>query len=131
MVFQGLWQDMGINQGGIRLMTKKEKELISKAVEYDGSPINGLYIFSTHKLYKGFWGKNGYNSMIILGYAYQNDHAEDKIYHFGLDYERDVIQCFKDMQYSIDFPHEYDCVRFCFKKPIIVSKEQLSAFMID
>ena len=111
-------------------MTKKEKELVAKAIPYDGSPIDGLYIFSTHKLYEGIWGKNGYNSMIILAYAYQSEHEDNKYFHFDLDYQRDVIQCLKDIQFSIDVPNSCDCIRLCFRKPMIVDKEQLSAFMI-
>ena len=109
-------------------MTKKEKALIDRAIEYDGSPLHGLYIISAHKLYKGFWGKNGYNEMIILGYRIENH--DEIIYHFNLNYPKDVIQCFKDIQFSIDIPKEYDCIRFCFRDKLVVDKEQLSAFMI-
>ena len=54
-------------------MTKKQKELIAEAIHYDGSPIDGIYILSEHKLYNGAWGKNGYNSMIILDYSIENE----------------------------------------------------------
>ena len=103
--------------------TKKEKTLIETAIEYDGSALNGLYIISNHKLYNGFWGKNGYNSMTILGYN------KDKVFHFG-DYLRDVFQCFKEISFSIDVPNEYDCIRLCFRDAVVVDKEQLSAFLI-
>ena len=116
-------------------MTKKEKALIDTAIEYDGSPLDGLYIISAHKLYKGFWGENGYNEMIILGYRWPKDekcrYEEKIVYHFNLNYQKDVLQCFKDIQFSMDMPNEYDCLRLCFREPIVVRKEQLSAFMID
>ena len=107
-------------------MTKKEKELIAKSVKYDGSPVDGLYIISKHRLYRGFWGKNGYNAMIILAYSY----ATDKIYHFDLDYEKDVIWCFAKIDFSIDVPANKDCVRLCFRESRVLDTDQLSAFTI-
>lgn len=108
-------------------MTKKQKELIAEAIHYDGSPIDGIYILSEHKLYNGAWGKNGYNSMIILAYSIENE----KIYHFDLNYQRDVFSCLKKVRFSIDIPHEYDCLRLCFYDPVIVRHEQLSTFIVN
>ncbi len=110
-------------------LRKKEQELVNQAIEYNGSALDGIYIISKHKLYDGFWGKNGFNDMIVLGYRWIN--SEQEIYHFDIECPRDVIQCFKNIQFSIDIPNEYDCIRLCFQEPIVVSKEQLSTFKID
>ena len=108
-------------------MTKELKKIIDESVRYNGEPLNCFYIVSTNKQYNGVWGKNGYNGMIIIGYSNETD----KYYNFGLDYERDVFHCFKQLSFSIDIPQELNCIRLFFNTSIVVEKEQLSAFIVD
>ena len=107
-------------------MNKAQKELIKQARQYDGEPIDGLYIISKDRLYDGFWGKNGYNEIVIIAYS----RVTDQYYRWN-SYPRDVINCNKEIQFSIDIPNKLNCVRIFFHKPITLQKEQLSSFVID
>ena len=107
-------------------MNKAQKELIEKAIKYNGEPIDSLYIISEDRLYNGFWGKNGYNGMIIIAYS-----KSTKEYYKWDSYPRDVIDCCKELQFGIDIPNDTNCVRLFFHKPITLQTAQLSSFVID
>ena len=67
-------------------MNKAQRELIKKAIRYNGEPIDSLFIISKDRPYDGFWGENGYNEIIIIAYSRKTE----KYYKWNL-YERDVI----------------------------------------
>lgn len=106
-------------------MKKNIKELIEKALPYKlGSPLSSIDIISTDKLYNGFWGKNGYNGIIILGYY------KDKCYFVNKDYECDVVE----LRYlgkiaqslALEISHERNVVHIWFSNYLICFKELLS-----
>lgn len=107
-------------------MNKAQKELIEKAIKYNGEPITSLYIISKDRLYDGFWGKNGYNEIVVIAYS----RATDQYFKWD-SYPRDVINILKEMQFSIDIPNKLNCVRLFFHKPITLKTDQLSSFIID
>ena len=116
-------------------MNKELKNLIEKAEDYElGKPLSSFYIVSTNKLYNGFWGKNGYNGIIIIGVGYK----EDKLYFVNRDYECDVIHLMQFRHFtnvggmSIDIPNDKNCIHMWFDKPIcfkyLLSSMQIEAY---
>ena len=96
---------------------------IEKAEDYElGKPLSSIYIISTNKLYDGFWEKNGYNGIIIIGVGY----IEDKLYFVNRDYECDVIDFsfigvghfINVRRMGIEIPHDKNCIHIWFDKPI-------------
>ena len=107
-------------------MNKAQKELIEKAIKYNGEPIDSLYIISKDRLYNGFWGKNDYNEIVVIAYS----RATDQYYKWDL-YPRDVINFNKEIQFGVDIPNKFNCVRLFFHEPITLQTGQLSSFVID
>lgn len=105
-------------------MKQNIKEFIERAEEYKlGSPLSDIYIISTDKLYRGFWGENGYNGIIIVGYY------KDKYYLVNKDYECDVIN-FRQIDKSVialDIPHDINAIHMWFSPYLICFKELLSS----
>ena len=97
-------------------MNKKTKEFIEQAIPYElGTLLGSIYIISTGKLYKGFWGKNGYNNIIVIGRGYGQD---DNLYLINKDYECDVLFFYKMGEHmssaKLDIPHDLNCVHIWF-----------------
>ena len=91
-------------------MTKKQKEFISQAKEYElGKPFIAMNLIP-NGIYNGTWGKNGYNKMIIIVEDDSNYYIVNK------DYQVDVINLFKACGHvwGVDVPKETSCVRICF-----------------
>lgn len=110
-------------------MKKKLKELIEKAEPYNQQPLNDLLIIPSNKKYDGFWDKNGYNQIILLGRNYK----EDKVYRIDTINQHDVIDFYglKDTKRGqIDIPCEYNCIRLNFDCSIKVSNS-VSALLIE
>lgn len=109
-------------------MKKALKELLEKAEQYNGQPLNDLLIIPNGEKYTGFWGKNGYNKIILLG----RNHKEDKIYRIDTPNQHDVIDFYRLKNAAhgqIDIPSEYNCVRLNFNKSIIVDNSVSSLLM--
>ena len=108
-------------------MNKKLELVLEQAQEYElGAPLDSIYIYSTNKLYNGFWGKNGYNGIVIIG-TYK-----DKYYVVNKDYQCDVMdfRYLEDLaaRMMLDIPHESNAIHMWFGKPICF-KELLSSMM--
>ena len=63
-------------------------------------------------VYDGFWGKNGYDNIILLGRS-----CEDRRWYKISEYA-DVFLAYHLKSFNIDIPHEYGIPRFWFGEPI-------------
>lgn len=86
-------------------MTKVLQELIKNAKPYNNEVLCSLLVIPSGKLYKGFWGQNEYNQIILIGCDKENH------YLISTGCQHDVLNCFNAIGLSIDIPHEYNCVR--------------------
>ena len=96
-------------------MNKKLKELIKKALPYKDEILNGLLIVNSGKLYNGFWGKNGYNNIIVIGHELRKNNTRQ--YYF-LTENSDVVDIENIESCHIDIDHDLGCVGVWFCKPI-------------
>lgn len=85
-------------------MTKKQKDFIAKAKPRTSTKFKCLYIADKGTLYGGFWGKNGYNNMVIIG---QN--ADDE-YELIADYS-DVVWIREIGDVNIDIANKNGMMR--------------------
>lgn len=105
-------------------MTKKQKEFIESAKPlpkiYDNMKFSGVYIIDSGKQYNGFWGKNGFKNLIILG---RNE--EDEELYILSDKHCDIMEIeniYKGV-FMYDIPKESDCIRMCFSGPYYFTVE--------
>lgn len=117
-------------------MNKKEQALLNKTTAYDyenPKPIKIFYLLNTHKLYKGFWGKNGYNNIIVIGTWYDEKTKEEHYYRFDDCKERDVVNLFVNEHavINIDIDNEFDTLRVCLDERVYIAKGNLSNFVIN
>lgn len=91
-------------------MNKKQQKLLEGCEPYEpGTKFNTLYIIPGGKLYRGFWGKNGYNKIYLVCVT-----REGKKYVIGTNSEVDILQLWdldNASHFNIDVPKEYNCVR--------------------
>lgn len=84
-------------------MTKKEKKLIERAIiledekEMFNLNYKSIYIINSGKLYDGFWGKNGYKSIIVLGLD-----EEKRLINISRNYQCDAFEI--KTQYELGYP---------------------------
>lgn len=83
-------------------MNSKEKKLIEKAIileerEMFNLQYNCIYIINSGKLYNGFWGKNGYKSIIVLALD-----THDRLINISRNYECDAFEI--KTQYEFGYP---------------------------
>ena len=105
-------------------MKKALKELIENAQEYNGELLTSLLIIPSGKLYDGFWGKNGYEYVNVIGCKV--DGGQRTHYKITID-KADVVNVFAVEIDSIDIPHELGCVHISFNKPIVCTENNLSS----
>lgn len=101
-------------------MTKKAQEILKKAYEKKyvvGTPFDRLIIVRTGKMYRGVWGKNGYENMILIAMRYmpgsdvkeymliQNDDGDQQI---------DAVD-FLNYDVGIDTPVDEGCMNVFFR----------------
>ena len=94
-------------------MTKKEKELINEAIIVDNKELlklsfESIYMINSGKLYNGFFGKNGYNNIILLGVT----RDDNKIINITNSSHVDVFELdATNFEYGIKFeiPSETNC----------------------
>lgn len=98
-------------------MKKALKELIENAPRRDCGEYISFLVIPTNKAYNGFWGRNGYNDIIVLGY----DKKEDMWYRLDSDGESDVFDIMQIYAVNIDVPSEYGCIRICLSEPVEIS----------
>ena len=105
-------------------MKKALKELIENAQEYNGELLTSLLIIPSGKLYDGFWGKNGYEYVNVIGC--KMDGGQRTHYKITID-KADVVNVLAVEIDSIDIPHELGCVKISFNKPIVCTENNLSS----
>ena len=95
-------------------MTDKLKELIATAPTIQNGVFQCFLIVS-NGVYDGFWGKNGYNNIIILAQRPKSD------FWYKLCEEADKFTIFnitKNETFNLDIPSNYGVPRIWFHKPI-------------
>lgn len=90
-------------------MTKQLKELVENAKECRKGNFTSLLIIPTGRKYRGFWGVNGYNSILLLGYEKEANEWY-KITDYA-DVFTIVANVAKHKLITFDIPSEYNCVR--------------------
>ena len=103
-------------------MKKALKELIENAPRRDCGEYVYFLLIPTNRMYNGFFGKNGYNNMIVLGY----DKAEKKHYRLDKESGSDDFSIWDVYGTQMDVPNEYGCVRVHFREPLRVDYPQSS-----
>ena len=96
-------------------MTEKEKKLIERAIiledekEMFNLNYKSIYIINSGKLYDGFWGKNGYKSIIVLGLD-----EEERLINISRNYQCDVFDIKTQYEFGyprFDIPKDDNCFR--------------------
>lgn len=87
-------------------MRKKLKELIENAEFCVEGVFNEFLIIPTHKAYNGFWGKNGYENIIVLARNF-----DSKTYYRISQEQCDVLNLIYINNVSVDIPDDVGCVR--------------------
>lgn len=92
-------------------MKKALKELLEHApVKLAGD--FSSFIAIPNGRYKGFWGDNGYDNIILLGLS-----CEDERWYKISEYV-DIFDIESIRYVNIDIPHEYGVPRIWFRQPI-------------
>lgn len=106
-------------------MKKALKELIENSPELKGERLFTKLMFISNGVYKGFWGKNDYNNIIILGLEYESN---DWYRITGINQQCDVFFIYKcTMSFNLDIPKQYGIPSMWFDKPVKIKNDlQLS-----
>lgn len=108
-------------------MKKALKELMKNAADtYKGYFIK--FIFIPDGIYNGFWGKNGYDKMIILGYE-----VKSKMWCrlTGISTQTDVFSIFKVRSFNVHIRHDLGVPEIFLDRPIrIDNTKQLSQILV-
>lgn len=97
-------------------MNKHLKELIDNSEFCVEGIFNEFLIILTHKKYNGFWGKNGYENMIVLARHFESD----TWYRISQE-QCDVFDITGVHSFGIDIPEKYGCVRISSDEAIEIS----------
>ena len=85
-------------------MKKSAKALIESAIPRQNVFFNHIWIIDSEKKYNGFWGKNGYNNIIILGRSDSTKSSAIELIADGVNEECDVFRIEHENGYgAIDF----------------------------
>lgn len=114
------------------MITKEMESIIREAIWVDQLTqeelskvfIQSVYIINTEQAYNGFWGANGYNNIMLVGYS-----SDDKYYVLS-DKQCDVVHLWKTNSpyISIDIPEDFNCIRiFGFSQPLMLANSCSSA----
>ena len=98
-------------------MTDAFKKLVENA-PVRKSGLFSRFMFASNGIYDGFWGKNGYDNIVVLGQA-----VDDKVW-YKIACEVDVFNIsFKESftSISIDIPSEFGVPCLFFHKPIQIN----------
>ena len=93
-------------------MTEKLKRIIDNSEKIEHGVFNEFLIIPSSKLYKGFWGENGFNTMIVLAGSYKKNDwkiVSNLSDTFNLIFSPDV---------NFDVPSDLECLRVFTSKPI-------------
>ena len=102
-------------------MTKALKELIEKAPEISKGYFEALMIISNGK-YDGFWGKNGYNNIMILGRLW----GREKEGWYKISSYADKLSIWdlaNGYSFNLDIPEQYAVPVIWFNRPIKIDYE--------
>lgn len=105
-------------------MKKALKELIENAKRRNVGEYISFLVIPTNKAYNGFWGRNGYNDIIVLGY----DKNTKKWYRLDSEGESDTFDILQIYKVNIDVPREYGCIRIHLPEPVEISYPESSIF---
>lgn len=97
-------------------MKKALKELIENAKPYDGNKYFNRIMFLSNGVYDGFWGKNGYNNILILAQEWNSG----EWYKITKDVQCcDLFYiCKCNMSFNLGIPKEYGIPSIWFGNPI-------------
>ena len=104
-------------------MKEELKDLIDNAPIVEEGLFKHFLIVPSDTVYDGFWGKNGYDNIIVLG-EFADDSAEQGYKGYGrIDQYSgsDAFHITSILNANIDIPSEFGCVRLWFNEPISVS----------
>lgn len=106
-------------------MTKTQKQLIAKCEPYvDGTLFSSFYVIPSGKLYKGSWGKNGFNQIYIIC------KNEDKLYLVG-GCQCDVLHITPLRNIHIEVPNKSNTISFWGRNKFIIKNSNLSTVTIE
>lgn len=106
-------------------MKKAVKEFIEKAVPLKSKAFQELFIIDSEKIYDGFWGKNGYNKIILIGRPPKGEE-----YELITDYSDAIVFSQPCSGCTIDIPRSTGIVRLWWDKPIKI-ESLLSTVMFE
>lgn len=94
-------------------MTEKEKKLIERSIILEDEMFDlkyrCIYIINSGKLYDGFWGKNGYKSIIVLGLD-----EDERLINISRNYQCDAFDIKSHYEFGyprFDIPKDDNCFR--------------------
>lgn len=108
-------------------MTDAFKELVKNAPVRQKGYFD-RFMFASNGIYDGFWGKNGFDNIILLGQA-----ADDKVW-YRIACEVDVFNiAFKEphTSVSIDIPSEFGVPCLFFHKPICINYDGFTSALLS
>lgn len=108
-------------------MTDAFKKLVENAPVRKSGLFNG-FMFSSNGIYDGFFGKNGYDNMVVLGQA-----VEDDLW-YRIACEVDIFNIAFIKPYtsvSIDIPSEFGVPRLFFHKPIQIDYDGFTSAILS
>lgn len=106
-------------------MKKAVKEFIEKAVPLKSKAFQELFIIDSEKVYDGFWGKNGYNKIILIGRPPKGEE-----YELITDFSDAIVFSQSCSRCTIDIPSSTGIVRLWWDKPIKI-ESLLSTVMFE
>lgn len=111
-------------------MTNKEKKLLAQAKPYQSNlEFRAIYIINSKKDYDGFFGKNGYRNIIVIGQTFDNE-----LYRVGEEHQ-DVLTINNPYDYRLSFEisKEDDCLHMWVYKPykIVYDVRSVSTLILD
>ena len=96
-------------------MKKKLKELIENAPYKRVGTFTQFLLIPTNEEYNGFWGKNGYNNVIILGYD-----KKEEIWCRLSPQQCDNMNISHVRNFDMDIPSDLGCIRIWFDNDIVI-----------
>lgn len=109
-------------------MKKALKELIENSDTLKGEKLFTRIMFISNGVYKGFWGKNDYDNIMILALEYKTN----KWYRItGNNQQCDAFYIYRcNMSFNLDIPTEYGIPSIWFNKPVKIKNDmQLSSIV--
>lgn len=95
-------------------MTNKQKIFIAAAKPKRNTIYKCIYLCDSGKQYDGFYGKNGFNSLIIIGQTPEGE------FELISDYS-DVFSCLTNRQFDIDINKNDGMIRIFFDSPVQIN----------